>query len=291
MILVKAIVAAVLATLVFFFVALIVVVPLASNTAGAAAAIGVLAVDPSEEAITDIPAILLGLYIESAQACPGLPWSVIAGIGKVESNHGRFGGAAIGPDGRVTPEIIGIRLDGTQGTAVIRDTDNGRLDGDTEYDRAVGPFQFIPSSWAIFGVDGNGDGVADPHNIYDAVPAAVRHLCPEGQITDIEAAIFAYNHSYDYVDAVLGWSARYTGAVSAVPVAGYALPLSTITEAQAMRPHHDYAALDLAVALEAPAFAMVDGVVDVSIGDAGIYHPGKGPRRHRVVIVGVVRGL
>ena len=128
--------------------------------------------DPSDDAIADIPPLLLRLYATHSMACPGLPWQVVAGIGKVESDHGRFAGATLQPDGTIRPAIIGIPLNGTNGTARISDTDDGRLDDDTVWDRAVGPFQFIPSSWAIFGQDGNADGIRDPNNVHDAVPAA-----------------------------------------------------------------------------------------------------------------------
>lgn len=267
MILVKGIAAAAIASLVLLFGGVMLLVPTisAANGAGVEAAAGVLAVDPSEEAIADIPAVLLPIYIDAASQCAGLSWTVIAGIGKVESNHGRYGGATIDDAGNVRPRIIGIPLNGTNGTAVIRDTDNGRLDNDTIWDRAVGPFQFIPSSWAIFGVDGNNDGIADPNNMYDAVPAAVRHLCPNGEVTDLEAAIFSYNRSHDYVRLVLEWSTTYTGAVSAIPIAGYAAPINGLTQTQAIRPHHDYPAFDVGVAVGTPTFAMVDGTVTAAI--------------------------
>ncbi|MGH8775651.1 MAG: lytic transglycosylase domain-containing protein [Jiangellaceae bacterium] len=61
--------------------------------------------------------------------------------------------------------------------ALIRDTDGGALDGDTTYDRAVGPMQFIPSTWRSVSVDGNGDGRRDPNNIYDAAQGAAVYLC------------------------------------------------------------------------------------------------------------------
>ena len=169
---------------------------------------------PSEDAVADIPPLLPQLYSAQSAACPGLPWQVVAGIGKVESDHGRFGGATLLPDGTISRAIIGIPLDGANGTARIPDTDDGRYDGDTVWDRAVGPFQFIPSSRAIFGQDGNRDSVRDPNNVYDAVPSAVAHLCPLGHVDDIEAAIFTYNRSSTYVELVLEWAARYTGAVA-----------------------------------------------------------------------------
>ena len=254
---------------------------------GSAAAAGQAAFNPSDEAIADIPAPLITLYIEAAARCPGLPWQVLAGIGKVESNHGRYGGATVRADGQVEPPIIGIPLDGTNGTARIPDTDNGAYDGDTVWDRAVGPMQFIPSSWRIFGVDGNGDGVRDPHNIIDAVHAAVRHLCPAGTVTDIEAALFSYNRSSTYVATVLDWAARYAGPLAAIGdvTEGYAYPLPAAyaTEAIATRSHHDYPAFDAGTPVGTPVFAMVGGTITTAIGNAGIYQPGgrRSLRQHR----------
>ncbi len=134
----------------------------------------------SGEALADIPAGLIGLYRTAAEGCEGLSWQVLAGIAKIESNHGRYGGATMDANFKVHPPIIGIPLNGTRGNARIPDTDGGRLDGDTVWDRAVGPFQFIPTSWKLFGRDGNGDGIADPQNYADGVHAAVAHLCPNG---------------------------------------------------------------------------------------------------------------
>jgi hypothetical protein len=165
--------------------------------------------DPSDQAIAEIPAELLAIYQEAATGCEGLDWTVVAGIARVESVHGTLQGGRMGEDGTVTPSIRGIALDGTNGTMVIRDTDGGRLDGDTVYDRAVGPFQFIPSTWAMLGVDANGDGVADPNNFHDAAAAAVRHLCPSGKLGNLRSAIFSYNHSASYVDDVLSFAAAY----------------------------------------------------------------------------------
>ena len=123
--------------IVMFFAFIIVIVPIAASSQAAGAAAGVLAIDASEQALNDIPPILLELYIVAADVCPGLPWTVIAGIGKVESDHGRFGGATIAPDGKVSPPIVGIALNGENNTARIDDTDDGILDGDSVFDRAV----------------------------------------------------------------------------------------------------------------------------------------------------------
>ena len=105
---------------------------------------GVTGVGFSEEALEDIPPAFVAAYLAAAALCPGLPAPVIAGIGKVESNHGRHGGSSVGTDGVVRPPIIGIPLDGRPGVALILDTDNGRLDGDRTFDRASGTLPVHP---------------------------------------------------------------------------------------------------------------------------------------------------
>jgi hypothetical protein len=180
--------------------------------------------EPTSEAQADIPPAYLTLYQDAtARRCPALPWSVLAAIGKVESDHGRLGGARLQPDGTVAPRIIGVALDGSPGVARILDTDGGRYDGDTAYDRAVGPMQFIPSTWAAFGIDASGSGTADPHNVVDAVHSAARYLCANGASDPARMgqAILAYNRSRDYRDRVLhiaaGYAADGTGTTRASP--------------------------------------------------------------------------
>ena len=130
-----------------------------------------------------IPEVALAAYMQAADAqaaedpACGIRWTLLAAIGRVESNHGRFGGAELRDDGYGTRPIRGIPLDGRANVAFIGDTDGGELDGDTTYDRAVGPMQFIPSTWAGSGADGNGDGRKDPNNIFDAARGAARYLC------------------------------------------------------------------------------------------------------------------
>lgn len=148
------------------------------------------------------------------QAACGVTWTVLAGIGRVESRHGTYGGARPQADGTTAPRIIGIALDGRPGIATITDTDGGALDGDAVYDRAVGPMQFIPSTWRSVGRDGNGDGRVDPHNLYDAAAAAAAYLCRSngnlGNAGNLNAAILSYNRSQAYVDAVLGHRDSYS---------------------------------------------------------------------------------
>ena len=105
-----------------------------------------------------IPGIALDAYhratdrLNAEQPACEMDWTVLAGIGQVESNQGR---GAFDVHGNTIGRIVGPRLDGSlAGTAVIKDTDGGRFDGDREFDRAVGPVQFIPSTWATLGRDG-----------------------------------------------------------------------------------------------------------------------------------------
>jgi hypothetical protein len=171
-----------------------------------------------------IPSLALRAYQNAASWAAGfspgshLPWSVVAGIGRLESNHGRFRGSAarFTPSGDVAPEILGPALDGRPGFAAIHDTDGGSFDRDRVWDRAVGPMQFIPSTWKSVGRDGSGDGTANPHNLFDAALTTAAYLCSAGgDLADpaqLRRAIFAYNHSAAYVDEVLKWAAFYDQA-------------------------------------------------------------------------------
>jgi hypothetical protein len=145
-----------------------------------------------------------------------IDWSLIAAIGRVESNHGRYGGSTITAAGLVTPPILGIRLNGsTPGTARISDSDNGKYDGDTTTDRAVGPMQFLPGTWAAY-------GKGDPQNIDNAALATGRYLCAGGGSLNTRAgqaaAVYRYNHSNSYVSLVLSLATAYaTGKPQDVP--------------------------------------------------------------------------
>lgn len=169
---------------------------------------------------TGIPARPLQAYarVELAMATQQprchLSWSTLAGIGLVESNHGRHGGASVGSDGRATPPIVGPPLDGSNGNKAIPDTDGGALDGDRIWDRAVGPMQFIPTTWGWWGVRASGDGARpDPQNIDDAALAAARYLCASGQDlgsgTGWWRAVLSYNHTTEYAQLVYNAAERY----------------------------------------------------------------------------------
>ena len=155
-----------------------------------------------------------GAVVRSAEVTPdcGLGWNTLAAIGLVESDHGSYGGSSIGPDFQVFPPIYGVILDGGD-TANIPDTDGGALDGNAQYDRAVGPMQLIPRTWASWPSDGNGDGNGDPQNIADAAVAAANYLCnaSKGMNTDAgwHAGIAAYNAGDGYLADVTAAAQRY----------------------------------------------------------------------------------
>jgi len=168
---------------------------------------------------SDLTLVALDAYLRAALEVnaedPGcrVPWWLLAGIGRVESGHGTFADSTLDAAGTARPAIIGIALDGGNATAVITDTDGGVLDGDRRHDRAVGPMQFIPSTWARYAADGNGDDITDPQNLYDAARAAATYLCVAAAPLDLPAnqqrAVHAYNHSQTYVDTVLAFAQEY----------------------------------------------------------------------------------
>jgi hypothetical protein len=190
------------------------------------------AVNPTQSVIagvsgdaSGIPGTVLAAYQKAANdlavakpACH-ITWPLLAGIGKVESAHAS--GGRVDAAGNTRGKILGPVLDGGPGMAAISDTDQGRYDGNTQWDRAVGPMQFIPGSWAAFGADGNGDGVKDPHNIFDATRAAGDYLCAGGSDLSnpqgLVQAVLRYNHSMDYVSTVLRWMQSYSKSTVKIP--------------------------------------------------------------------------
>lgn len=174
-------------------------------------------VDRTAEAAA-VPARALAAYAGAALAVAdthpgcGLGWNTLAAIGEVESAHGTLQGGTIGADGRVQPRVLGVPLDGSPGVASIRDTDGGALDGDTAWDRAVGPMQFLPTTWAEHAQDGDRDGSADVDDLDDAALAAAVYLCDAGgDLTDPAgwiAAVHAYNPSAEYNARVAGAAER-----------------------------------------------------------------------------------
>jgi membrane-bound lytic murein transglycosylase B len=207
----------------------------------------------STASASGIPAVALAAYqraatvIDAADRSCHMPWQLVAAIGRVESDHGRSNGNVLTNRGIERPGIFGPVLDGKHGTARIRDTDLGRLDDDAKFDRAVGPMQFIPSTWAIVGVDADNDGQRNPQDIYDASLGSAVYLCsgPDDLSTDAgqRASVFRYNHSQRYVDLVLAIEHAYlAGDFSSVPngttYAGYSFGTPPNTPGHRRHHHH-----------------------------------------------------
>lgn len=147
-----------------------------------------------------------------APAC-GIEWNLVAAVGRIESGHAD--GGNVDATGRTLTPIEGPLLDGTlPGNAVIP--------AGTGFARALGPMQFLPTTWALFGGDANGDGAADVNNLRDAAYGAARYLCSSASGLAAEPAqriaVFAYNASVPYVDNVVAWSKAYRDR--AIPVGG-----------------------------------------------------------------------
>jgi membrane-bound lytic murein transglycosylase B len=161
---------------------------------------------------TDVPRMVLDAYQRAAAAVQAkgchLAWWGLAAIGRIESNHGRAEDAHLAPNGDLLPHIMGVPLTGKDGTALIVNQSG--------YAQAEGPMQFIPSTWAKWAQDGNGDGVKDVDNIYDATLGAAMYLCATTVQLETDlglaAAYFSYNHSTDYVEEALAYATAYQAA-------------------------------------------------------------------------------
>ncbi|MFA1541275.1 C40 family peptidase [Actinomadura monticuli] len=125
-----------------------------------------------------VPENYLKLYQEAGKKY-GIPWNVLAGVGKVETDHGRSTLPGVGSG--------------------------------ENYAGAGGPMQFLAATFKAFGVDGNKDGKKDRYDPADAIPSAAAYLKHNGAPQRMKTAIFQYNHSSDYVDLVLDWAKRYVG--------------------------------------------------------------------------------
>jgi hypothetical protein len=171
---------------------------------GAGLASTATSASPSQLARTDIPPHLLPLYVQAADRCPGLPWLVLAGIGKVESNHNR-------PTGQVSST------------------------------GAQGPMQFMPATWEQYGTDADGDGQADPFDPVDAIPAAADYLCDHDATLDLTGAVASYlcgeispclaraDLPDGYATRVLAWATRYSDPTQADG------PVATLAVQRALR--------------------------------------------------------
>jgi len=182
-----------------------------------------------------IPSMALAAYRNAEQKMAttdpgcGISWNLLAGIGRIESGHAN--GGVTDARGTAIQPIYGPALDGTlPGNEVIVQSSAG---GRVSYARAMGPMQFLPGTWARYASDGDGDGVADPQNLFDSTLGAARYLCSGGlnlrDQSQVMAAILRYNNSTSYARNVLGWAAAYATGVVPVdlpPVTGPAPPLA-----------------------------------------------------------------
>ncbi|MEV7123713.1 C40 family peptidase [Kitasatospora griseola] len=221
--------------MVFGLVALVIVSADGSDDPGTTSPVG---------AIGDIPARMMQAYVRAASAmpqmvpeCKGMTWHLLAGIGRVESNHAH--GHQIDVSGLISPSIIGPILDGSGSggnTTAVRDTDQGRWDGNTEFDAAVGPMQFLPSTFAGYAARVRPEGGADPNNADDETLAAALYLCGKGRdLTDQEQlrkAIYSYNYSSAYVDDVIRWMNQYA-QLGQVPAGDLSEQVRTVIAAAA----------------------------------------------------------
>jgi len=191
------------------------------------AAVGIFAVTPmmvlvaggspamataSADAVADIPADLLALYQRSAERCPGLPWAVLAAIGKIESDHGRS-------------------------------TAPGVHSG-SNFAGAAGPMQFgiggkAGDTWSAYAVDGDANGTTNVYDVADAIPAAADYLCANGagESGRLSEAIFAYNHADWYVADVLAQAATYTESAPLPAASGTAQIAITFAESKLGLPY------------------------------------------------------
>jgi hypothetical protein len=186
-----------------------------------------------------IPAVALDAYEAAAGELtttdPGcqIDWEDLAGIGRVESDNGQtWGGAAhVTAQGTLYPPIYGPLLDGSDGFPAIPSPDAGRMEGGGVWARAVGPMQFLPSTWLAYARSDIGDSPPDPQNFYDAALSAGQYLCVNGgnlaSQKGITAAVYAYNHVGSYVTLVEEWITFYQqeGATALLAAGAGELPI------------------------------------------------------------------
>ncbi len=252
--------------------------------------------DGSEDSVVSgassngIPSPALSAYQRSAQIIDAadkscnIPWELVAAIGRVESDHGRYGGNTLTENGVSKPGIYGIELNGKNGTQAVHDTDGGQLDHDPVYDRAVGAMQFIPSTWQVVKVDADGDGNRNPQDIDDASLATAVYLCSGsdnlGSRKGQEAAVYRYNHSQSYVNLVLRIMEAYSsGDYTAVPSGTYGgSSFSSSGYSSAIDHSYKAAKQRKQQAAKAKATAIANGTYKPGSGSGS----GSGSRRHRL---------
>jgi transglycosylase-like protein with SLT domain len=150
------------------------------------AAVAGVSVAPSAQALADIPPLYLALYVEAA-ARFGLDWAVLAGIGRVECDHGRDPAPSCTVEGQLNSAGAG------------------------------GPAQFLVSTWQRYGISATGEGTPDMWRPSDAIFSMANYLHASGAPGDYRQAIYAYNHAWWYVDEVLAWARVYSASYGSQP--------------------------------------------------------------------------
>lgn len=156
-----------------------------------------------------------GAALRIAETRPecSLGWNTLAGIGSVETSHASIDDSGLSAQGVAEPAITGPVLDGSEGVMEVSDTDEGEYDDDDQWDRALGPMQFLPETWQTHAVDGNLDGETDPQQIDDAVLTAGVYLCESAEdLTNDDEwirAVTTYNQSMEYARDVADVAASY----------------------------------------------------------------------------------
>jgi Peptidase family M23/Transglycosylase SLT domain len=215
---------------------------------------GSASVAQSGQAQSDIPPAALDDYLAASVTCPGLSWTVLAGIGKVESDHGR---------------------------SQMRGVHSGQNSAG-----AMGPMQFLRPTWDAFHLP----GMDDVYDLRDAVFAAAHYLCSNGAgvAERLRQAIWLYNHDWGYVDLVLSWAATYAGNPLQTTVAGPGQPGDPFARAchpvitqpygptdNPLEPviggQHFHTGIDLACVEGTPVHSLTDGVAHVTLGWGGGY--------------------
>ena len=162
---------------------------------------------------------LAAKLVDQADPACRIDWALVAAIGRVESDHARFGGNALDAQGIARPGIIGAAA--RTGPTARRGSPTPTTGAGTAtptYDRAVGPMQFIPGTWRIVGADADGDGARNPQDMYDAATATAIYLCSgPGDLrrdSDLYGAVKRYNNSDPYVRTVIAIADAYRHGVA-----------------------------------------------------------------------------
>ena len=244
--------------------------------------------------LDQVPSAALAAYQRAAGVLAGadkqchLEWSLVAAVGQVVTGHGTSGDGQLNENGLLRPKLAGKPLQGRDGTR-IPDSDAGRLDGDARFDRPVGPMQLSPATWAVVGVDSDGDGKRNPHDIDDAALAVSVLLCSGND--DLRkragrvAAVRRINDDRSFIETVLAVDRAYRYQMTAAnDVDPFVVPTDVPTDlpidARSQAPTDPSTDLPTAPTPDPSATATdpVTWVPPTADGDAAAQGPDRRPR-------------